>query len=43
MKKDYAITFFYYDDIMKVVPFYEELLGFELVLDQKMARIYRVA
>lgn len=43
MKKDYAITFFYYDDIMRVVPFYEELLGFELVLDQKMARIYRVA
>lgn len=43
MKSDYAITFFYYDDIMKVVPFYEELLGFELVLDQKMARIYRIA
>ena len=43
MKKDYAITFFYYDDIMKVVPFYEQVLGFELALDQKMARIYRVA
>ena len=43
MEKDYAITFFYYDDIMKVVPFYEQVLGFELALDQRMARIYRVA
>lgn len=43
MKKDYSITFFYYDDIRAVVPFYEEVLGFELVLDQKMARIYRIA
>ncbi|MBM3522335.1 MAG: bleomycin resistance protein [Alphaproteobacteria bacterium] len=43
MDKDYAITFFYYEDIMSVVPFYEQVLGFELVLDQKMARIYRIA
>lgn len=43
MEKEYAITFFYYDDIMKVVPFYEQVLGFELALDQRMARIYRVA
>lgn len=43
MKKDYSITFFYYDDIHAVVPFYEEVLGFELVLDQTMARIYRIA
>ena len=42
-KHDYAITFFYYDDMMSVVPFYEEVMGFELVLDQTMARIYRVA
>ena len=41
--KDYAITFFYYDDIHRVVRFYEETLGFELVLDQGLARIYRVA
>jgi predicted enzyme related to lactoylglutathione lyase len=40
---DYAITFFYYDDIAKVVPFYEQVLGFELVLDQRLARIYRIA
>lgn len=40
---DYAITFFYYDDIHAVVPFYEQVLGFELVLDQGLARIYRIA
>ena len=43
MRADYAITFFYYDDIAQVAPFYEEVLGFELVLDQGMARIYRIA
>lgn len=43
MNKDYAITFFYYEDFMKVVPFYENVMKFELVLDQGMARIYRVA
>jgi catechol-2,3-dioxygenase len=41
--KDYAITFFYYEDINAVAPFYERVLGFELVLDQGLARIYRVA
>lgn len=41
--KDYAITFFYYEDIAAVAPFYEEVLGFELVLDQGLARIYRIA
>lgn len=43
MERDYSITFFYYDDIMSVVPFYEDVLGFELVLDQGLARIYRIA
>ncbi len=43
MKNDYSITFFYYDDIHAVVPFYEQTLGFELVLDQGLARIYRIA
>ena len=42
MKQDYAITFFYYDDITRVVPFYEETLGLELMLDQGLARIYRI-
>lgn len=43
MKKDYSITFFYYQDMAQVIPFYEDVLGFELVLDQGMARIYRIA
>jgi predicted enzyme related to lactoylglutathione lyase len=43
MKKDYSITFFYYEDIHAVVPFYEDVLKFELVLDQGLARIYRIA
>jgi len=43
MAADYAITFFYYDDIAKVVPFYERIMGFDLVLDQGLARIYRIA
>ncbi len=43
MKNDYSITFFYYDDIHTVIPFYEEVLKFELVLDQGLARIYRTA
>jgi catechol 2,3-dioxygenase-like lactoylglutathione lyase family enzyme len=43
MQPDYGITFFYYPDIHAVVPFYEQVLGFELVLDQGLARIYRFA
>ena len=43
MKNDYSITFFYYDDLAKVIPFYEETMKFELVLDQGLARIYRIA
>ena len=43
MHADYTITFFYYDDIAAMIPFYEQVMGFELVLDQGVARIYRVA
>jgi hypothetical protein len=43
LEKDYAITFYYYQDMFAVVPFYENVLGFDLVLDQGMARIYRIA
>lgn len=43
MDKDYAITFFYYDDLDAAAQFYERVLEFELVLDQGMARIYRIA
>lgn len=43
MQADYAITFFYYEDLAPAARFYEEVMGFELVLDQGMARIYRIA
>lgn len=43
MKAECSITFFYYQDILAVAPFYEDTLGLDLVLDQGMARIYRVA
>lgn len=42
MRGDYAITFFYYENIQSVVDFYERVMGFELVLDQGLAKIYRV-
>jgi catechol 2,3-dioxygenase-like lactoylglutathione lyase family enzyme len=43
MAADYAITFFYYEDLAAAAQFYEEVMGFALVLDQGMARIYRIA
>ncbi|HZF77526.1 MAG TPA: VOC family protein [Acetobacteraceae bacterium] len=43
MHADYSITFFYYEDIAAIAPFYEDVLGFELVLDQGLARIYRIS
>ena len=43
MKTECAITFYYYKDILAIAPFYEETMGFDLVLDQGMARIYRVS
>lgn len=43
MKPAGAITFFYYADLSAVIPFYEQTLGFELVRDQGMARLYRIA
>ncbi len=43
MLRECAITFYYYQDIAAVAPFYEEVLGFDLVLDQGLARIYRIA
>jgi catechol 2,3-dioxygenase-like lactoylglutathione lyase family enzyme len=37
----YPITFFYYEDLAAIADFYERVMGFALVLDQGMARIYR--
>jgi catechol 2,3-dioxygenase-like lactoylglutathione lyase family enzyme len=42
MSAPYTITFFYYEDLAEVIPFYEQTLGMELVLDQGLARIYRL-
>lgn len=38
-----TITFFYYEDIHAVAPFYTSVMGFELVLDQEIAQIFRAA
>jgi catechol 2,3-dioxygenase-like lactoylglutathione lyase family enzyme len=36
------ITFLYYADLAPIVPFYQDVLGLELVEDQGWAKIYRV-
>lgn len=42
MSARYPITFFYYDDLAPISHFYEQVLGLERVLDQGVARIYRL-
>jgi len=37
------ITFLYYEDLEGAVRFYEEVMGFEKIVDQGWAKIYRVA
>jgi predicted enzyme related to lactoylglutathione lyase len=37
------ITFFYYRDLEAAVHFYHQTMRFELIEDQKWAKIYRVA
>jgi len=37
------ITFLYYDDLEIAAKFYGEVMGFELVEDQRWAKIYRVS
>ena len=39
---DSQITFLYVSDLQSSAEFYEEILGFSLVLDQGSCRIYRV-
>jgi catechol 2,3-dioxygenase-like lactoylglutathione lyase family enzyme len=36
------ITWFYYHDLQKAAHFYEDILQFNLVEDQGMARIYKI-
>ena len=38
-----TITFFYYEDIHAVAPFYTSVMEFELVLDQEFAQVFRAA
>ena len=42
MNVDAQITFVYTDDLERSARFYEEVLGFELALDQGSCRIYHV-
>ena len=39
---DETITFFYYEDVSAIAPFYEDLLGFEKTMDKDWVRIYRI-
>ena len=40
---DGLLTFFYYKDMAMAGEFYEKIMGFELVQDQKWAKIFKVA
>jgi predicted enzyme related to lactoylglutathione lyase len=40
---DGLITFLYYEDLKRASKFYEEIMGFELTVDQQWSKIYRVA
>ena len=36
------LTFFYYKDLEKAAEFYEKIMGFQLIEDQKWAKIFKV-
>lgn len=38
-----TITFFYYRDLARAMTFYEDVLGFNLVIDQGWSKIYQAA
>ena len=40
---DGLLTFFYYKDFKKAGDFYENIMGFKMVQDQKWAKIFQVA
>ncbi len=42
MKIQYPITFFYYRDLEQVIPFYQDILGLDLVRDQGWCKIFSV-
>jgi len=39
---DGTITFFYYKELEAAATFYEDVMGFELVIDVDFAKVYRV-
>ena len=39
---DLAITFFYYRDVDAAIRFYEDVMGFELAIDQGWSKIFRI-
>lgn len=42
MKIDYPITFLYYRDLERVIPFYRDLLGLRLARDQGWCKIFAI-
>ena len=36
------LTFFYYKDLQKAADFYEKIMGFQLIQDQKWAKVFKV-
>jgi catechol 2,3-dioxygenase-like lactoylglutathione lyase family enzyme len=42
LKVNSAITFFYYKDTEKANQFYQDVMGFELAVDQGWSKIYRI-
>jgi len=37
------LTFFYYKDLKRAAEFYQKIMGFKLVQDQRWAKIFQVA
>jgi len=37
-----SITFFYYENLARAAEFYEKVMGFQPVQDQRWAKIYRI-
>ena len=40
---DGSITFFYYEDLEKADEFYDDVMGFEKVIDMDFAKVFRVS
>ena len=43
MKINSAITFFYYLDLDIAADFYQEVMGFKLIEDQRWAKIFQIS